>query len=157
MQPECRQHPTAQPEGLSKDYSARYSRGMLSLSNYGPYKPCNPWHLSAGLVMYGNAVTLLLFTMMLHKYCTAMRRVEVHVYTRHVAFHTSCLSEVCKEWLQSGSWFDLAGIWRLGHKVSLAPTLWLRWVCHCLPSRYRYQTTLHRSAASVNFILENDV
>ena len=51
MQPECRQHPTAQPEGLSKDYSARYSRGMLSLSNYGPYKPCNPWHLSAGLVM----------------------------------------------------------------------------------------------------------
>ena len=52
MQPECRQHPTAQPEGLSKDYSARYSRGMLSLSNYGPYKPCNPWHLSAGLVMY---------------------------------------------------------------------------------------------------------
>ena len=53
MQPECRQHPTAQPEGLSKDYSARYSRGMLSLSNYGPYKPCNPWHLSAGLVMYG--------------------------------------------------------------------------------------------------------
>ena len=54
MQPECRQHPTAQPEGLSKDYSARYSRGILSLSNYGPYKPCNPWHLSAGLVMiYG--------------------------------------------------------------------------------------------------------
>ena len=51
MQPECRQHPTAQPEGLSKDYSARYSRGILSLSNYGPYKPCNPWHLSAGLVM----------------------------------------------------------------------------------------------------------
>ena len=51
MQPECRQHPTAQPEGLSKDYSARYSRGMLTLSNYGPYKPCNPWHLSAGLVM----------------------------------------------------------------------------------------------------------
>ena len=51
MQPECRQHPTAQPEGLSKDYSTRYSRGMLSLSNYGPYKPCNPWHLSAGLVM----------------------------------------------------------------------------------------------------------
>ena len=52
MQPECRQHPTAQPEGLSKDYSARYSRGILSLSNYGPYKPCNPWHLSAGLVMH---------------------------------------------------------------------------------------------------------
>ena len=52
MQPECRQHPTAQPEGLSKDYSARYSRGMLTLSNYGPYKPCNPWHLSAGLVMW---------------------------------------------------------------------------------------------------------
>ena len=51
MQPECRQHPTAQPEGLSKDYSVRYSRGMLTLSNYGPYKPCNPWHLSAGLVM----------------------------------------------------------------------------------------------------------
>ena len=51
MQPECRQHPTAQPEGLSKDYSMRYSRGMLTLSNYGPYKPCNPWHLSAGLVM----------------------------------------------------------------------------------------------------------
>ena len=51
MRPECRQHPTAQPEGLSKDYSARYSRGMLSPSNYGPYKPCNPWHLSAGLVM----------------------------------------------------------------------------------------------------------
>ena len=51
MQPECRQHPTAQPEGLSKDYSARYSCGILSLSNYGPYKPCNPWHLSAGLVM----------------------------------------------------------------------------------------------------------
>ena len=24
---------------------------MLTLSNYGPYKPCNPWHLSAGLVM----------------------------------------------------------------------------------------------------------
>ena len=56
MQPECRQHPTAQPEGLSKDYSARYSRGMLSLSNYGPYKPCNPWHLSAGLVMVLSSV-----------------------------------------------------------------------------------------------------
>ena len=55
MQPECRQHPTAQPEGLSKDYSARYSRGILSLSNYGPYKPCNPWHLSAGLVMIRTA------------------------------------------------------------------------------------------------------
>ena len=51
MQPECRQHPTAQPEGLSKDYSVRYSRGMLTLSNHGPYKPCKPWHLSAGLVM----------------------------------------------------------------------------------------------------------
>ena len=57
MQPECRQHPTAQPEGLSKDYSARYSRGILSLSNYGPYKPCNPWHLSAGLVM-SNCIAL---------------------------------------------------------------------------------------------------
>ena len=56
MQPECRQHPTAQPEGLSKDYSARYSRGMLTLSNYGPYKPCNPWHLSAGLVMSANHI-----------------------------------------------------------------------------------------------------
>ena len=33
MQPECRQHPTAQPEGLSKDYSARYSlRGGASYS-----------------------------------------------------------------------------------------------------------------------------
>ena len=60
MQPECRQHPTAQPEGLSKDYSARYSRGMLSLSNYGPYKPCNPWHLSAGLVMTSTVIPLVL-------------------------------------------------------------------------------------------------
>ena len=68
MQPECRQHPTAQPEGLSKDYSARYSRGMLSLSNYGPYKPCNPWHLSAGLVMVNHRTSTRLVTPIFDQY-----------------------------------------------------------------------------------------
>ena len=68
MQPECRQHPTAQPEGLSKDYSARYSRGILSLSNYGPYKPCNPWHLSAGLVMIYQIVQVTEFRSCLLNY-----------------------------------------------------------------------------------------
>ena len=75
MQPECRQHPTAQPEGLSKDYSARYSRGILSLSNYGPYKPCNPWHLSAGLVMSYTIETVLDIS----RWC-AMCTLKVHCF-----------------------------------------------------------------------------
>ena len=100
MQPECRQHPTAQPEGLSKDYSARYSRGILSLSNYGPYKPCNPWHLSAGLVMCIHGVqpcTLLLFLAHIYKSLNAAFRftnLSRDMYCAQSISHTVTKSKV---------------------------------------------------------------